>query len=300
MGNSQSVTVKVPGTCGELIQGSLNGKNRLVTCPVKIFSYVTVSFVNHSYQLQHSNLKNSWKAKEALKKVLQHFNLEDLFNKLQFDIHSEIPIAKGMASSTADIVGICLATAKLLTKSISEKTVADIAISIEPSDGTMFNGIAIFDYFRASMFKILGNPPKMKILVIDTGGEIDTIEFNKKDYKKERLSNEAKVKEAIELLKDGLRKNDLNLVGKAATISAICNQKILFKPELERVIETGREFNAYGVNVAHSGTVIGILLNTEFNEFDTLKEEINQAFNKKFKFYITELTNGGGCNESSA
>ena len=36
-------TALVPGTCGELVQGTLSGGNFLVTCPVNWFSRVTVA-----------------------------------------------------------------------------------------------------------------------------------------------------------------------------------------------------------------------------------------------------------------
>jgi hypothetical protein len=45
-----------------------------------------------------------------------------------------------------------------------------------------------------------------------------------------------------------------------SALSARAHQRILPKPQLEKVIGLAREVGALGVNVAHSGTVIGLLL----------------------------------------
>jgi len=39
------VRVKVPGTCGELVQGIKENKNFHITCPVNLFSYVSASLI---------------------------------------------------------------------------------------------------------------------------------------------------------------------------------------------------------------------------------------------------------------
>ena len=63
-----------------------------------------------------------------------------------------------------------------------------------------------------------------------------------------------------ERMKAGLRRGNLADIGYGATLSARVHQRILYKPQLETVIGLAREVEALGVNVAHSGTVIGVLL----------------------------------------
>ena len=65
--------------------------------------------------------------------------------------------------------------------------------------------------------------------------------------------------EAARLIEDGIRCGDPVRIGKGATRSALANQQLLFKPRLEEVLELSKQVGAAGVNVAHSGTVIGIL-----------------------------------------
>ncbi|MBI5574675.1 MAG: hypothetical protein HY919_09065 [Elusimicrobia bacterium] len=283
---NKKITVRTPGTCGELAQGMIDGNYFHITCPVNLFSYVSVK---PSKKIETPSIK--WKSRKAVEKTLKFLG-ESRTPKIQ--IHSEVPIGKGMASSTADITATCLATAKLLQKKISNDDISRIALSIEPTDGTMFKGITLFDHREGKIKEYLGSAPKMKILVVDLGICVDTIEFNKNDFLYEHLSNQKKIKKAFELIKTGIRQNDIYMIGEGATISAILNQKILYKPGLEKILDIGLKLGAVGVNVAHSGGVVGILLNYEFSDMEFLKIKLQEKFKKRFKFYETELINGGG------
>jgi L-threonine kinase len=66
--------------------------------------------------------------------------------------------------------------------------------------------------------------------------------------------------EAVSLIETGLLRGNPLFIGKGATISAIANQEVSFNPYLDDVLAFSAEVGGYGVNVAHSGTVIGILL----------------------------------------
>ena len=45
-------------------------------------------------------------------------------------------------------------------------------------------------------------------------------------------------------------------IGKASTFSSLANESIHKKEGLEKIIEISKNYGAYGVNVAHSGTVV--------------------------------------------
>ena len=281
-----NITVRTPGTCGELAQGVIDGNYFHITCPINLFSYVSVELAKKT-EIPF----NRWKTKKAVEKILKLFG-EKINLKVQ--IESEIPASKGMASSTADIVGVCLATANLLNLKISEDAISKIALSIEPTDGIMFPGIILFDHRKGKIKEYLGPAPKLKILVVDLGVRVDTIEFNKKDFLKEHYINQKKIKKAFELIKTGIRQNDIHLIGKGATMSAICNQEILYKPDLEKILDIGLKMGAVGVNAAHSGGVIGILLDYGFSDTELLKNKLRRKLTHLCKFYETELINGGG------
>ncbi|MCL5959774.1 MAG: hypothetical protein M1358_10780 [Chloroflexi bacterium] len=77
---------------------------------------------------------------------------------------------------------------------------------------------------------------------------------------------EPQIAEAVELVREGLRAGDVSLIGRGATISALANQTVLFKPHLEAVLRLAQKMGAAGVNVGHSGTVIGVLLDPRRND----------------------------------
>lgn len=246
------VTVKAPGSCGELAQGTMNGKNFLITCPIDVYSEVTV-------KTGEDILVNTGpKVVTAIDKTRQYLQIEG--QQFQVQVKSDLPLGKGMASSSADISAACQSIALSAGKVLSPDEIADIALSIEPTDGIFYPGIVLFDHVHGQVRKYLGNALPMCIVIFDVGGEIDTLHFNQRqDLKTLNQENEPAVHQAMSLIMEGLAKKDISLVGKGATISALANQKILYKPHLEEIIAIGLSWGAVGVNIAHSGTVVGVL-----------------------------------------
>lgn len=171
-------------------------------------------------------------------------------------LKSHILKGKGMASATADISAACQAAALACGRKLSEREIADIALSIEPSDATFFKGVVQFDYREGRLIREMGLCPAMQILVYDCGGEVDTMLFNSRnDLVDLQKSNETKIKEALSLFKEGIRLQSLDLIGRAASMSSFANQKILYKKPLDDFYHLGLEQGGKGVICAHSGTV---------------------------------------------
>jgi len=291
----KKITIKVPGSCGELVQGICKGNNFQVTCPIELFSYIHLELADSNKDLQNFYLQE--KSRQALISTLNYFGLSEKDVNLKIEIFSEIPLAKGMGSSSADIIGIILGVSILLDKEISADEVAKLALTIEPTDGIMYEDIVCFDHLKKGLLERIGQPPLLDILVIDPGGWVDTLEFNQReDLVKLRLKNQKDIAQALELVKKGTIEKNIKLIGEGATLSALCNQKILFKKELEEVISTSYKRGVVGVNVAHSGVVLGVLLPPNYSEIENLKKEIVKIYknNKDLKFYETKLIGGGG------
>jgi len=246
------VTVKAPGSCGELAQGTINGRNFLITCPIDVYSEVTVT-TEVSIPLHIGN-----KVQTAIDKTVQYLKIQD--RSFHVSVKSDLPLGKGMASSSADISATCQGIALSVGQQLSPDEIADIALSIEPTDGIFYPGIVLFDHVRGSLRQYLGAAIPMYIAIFDVGGEIDTLNFNKRlDLKKLNEANECQVQQAVNFINKGLITKDISLIGKGATISALANQNILFKPHLDDIINIGLSWGAVGVNIAHSGTVVGVL-----------------------------------------
>ncbi len=231
------------------------------------------------------------KTGRALDLVKKKLNLPDL--GLGFVRESKLPPGKGMGSSTSDIAAAILAAARLFEREISAEEIARLALSIEPSDGIMFPGVVLFDHRGGHWLERLGDPPPFNILVLDPGGVVDTLEFNRQeklDYYNRK--KEPQVRLALQLVKEGLQEGDLEKVARGATESALANQELLPKPHLNQVLNWAEDVGALGVNVAHSGTVMGLFLPPDGNH----PEEVRTFLQKRrphWKYYAAKMISGG-------
>jgi len=288
-------TAICPASCGEIVQGMIGDRNFLITCPVAIYTEVSVELaVNMTADINNDKSPNH-KALSAVKRTLSFFRMEHL--RTSVTVKSEIPRGIGLASSTADITAACLATAQALGKEISNDTIADIALSIEPSDGIMYPGTMLFDHIEGRLRKSLGPIPELDVYIIDTGQRIDTEEFNNVvDLKEKNKQKEPQVKQALKLALRALRRADVKSLGKAMKISAIAHQSILFKPHLYDVIDVSDRYRAVGVNVAHSGSAIGIFFNKGQNPPEAFWDELSrimQSHNVSYRIIKTRTDNKG-------
>lgn len=277
----------VPGSCGELVQGTIEGVDFLVSCPIDLYTEVTVTLNGEDELLSNAN---KVKSLLAAKKIQSLFGLSE-GGLLQ--VKSQLPESKGMASSTADIAAACWAMAEACGREISSLDVAKTALAIEPSDGVMFSGIALFDHRRGSRLKILGSAPPLGVLVFDLGGQIDTVDFNaRKDLRLLNQAKEGKVRAALDLVIQGIKEQNGQLLAQGSTLSALAHQSILSKPNLEEILDEVLKLGAWGINIAHSGTVIGVLFDPDFLDDYSWYARIEKALGRS-ALAACRLINGG-------
>lgn len=261
------ICVKAPGSCGELIQGSIDNEPFLVTCPIDVYSEVTImSDIKSKVDIKE-------KSKLAILGTLKYLKIDTKFDCF-IKLVSSLPEGKGMASSSADISAICQAVALSFNKILTADEISSIAASIEPTDGIFYEGIVKLNHITGRQQEFLGNPPKILIALFDIGGGIDTLSFNRrKDLQTLNQKKEKQVLEALSLVRKGIDTDNIELIGQGATISSLANQKILYKPCLEMMIKIADECGAVGVNIAHSGTIIGLLFN--INQLNGLMKSLH-------------------------
>jgi L-threonine kinase len=244
-----ALTVFAPGSCGELVQGVLDGVSFHVSCPVNVYSRAEVG-----------RSAIGPKAKAAVKAAWAL--LGGPTPSIAVGVYSDLKPAVGMASSTADITAAVAASVAAAGRRITARDIARAALSVEPTDGTLFKGVVAFDHKAGRRLRRLGPAPPMLITYIDTGGAVDTIEYNRAKIRYSR-SQAKSIGLAYELAAAGLRLRDRRLIGRGATLSALVNQAFLPKKELDELIFVARSSGGYGVVVAHSGTVAGIMHDKE-------------------------------------
>ncbi|MDN4524099.1 kinase [Fictibacillus fluitans] len=252
------------GTFGELLQGvrNDNDKDFLVTLPIAKFSHAAFTCIPTvdslaiypSNKLKSLNLANN---------ILRHYNLPAGGHLY---IHSNLPIGKGFASSSADLVAVIRAISDCFQIHIPLETAQSFLAEIEPTDGVMYEGVVSFYHREVELCKFIGQLPPLSIVGIDEGGIVDTVEFNRIP---KNFSSVDKVYYE-ELLKDltiAIESGNEEAIGRVSTISAMMHQKIRPKRTLNHVLAICEEVKGLGIAIAHSGTCIGILLSNSDYQF---------------------------------
>jgi L-threonine kinase len=198
-----------------------------------------------------------------------------------------------MGSSTADVAGAIVATAGLARGPLDLRTVARLALSVEPTDGSFFPGIVCFDHREGLILEPLGEALPLAILVLDCGGRVDTVAFNRVDRRSLLAGMEGQFREALAMVRAGIAQRDAWLVGAGASLSAECNQRILPKPFLPAVRREGRDVGAVGVCVAHSGTVVGLLLEAGRDDLSQIRDRMVRRLPGLQRTWLTRLVGGG-------
>ncbi|HBG4155821.1 cobalamin biosynthesis protein [Clostridioides difficile] len=279
-----------PASCGEFVQGIIDDEEYLCSYAIDMYSKVYIE-----EKLVDINL-GRYKSRLAIEKVFERFNLPKKYTKnISLNINSKIPVGKGMASSTADIGATIKATLSLIDKDLSSEEISKLAAEIEPTDSIFIDKNSIFNPLNGTVIKYLGNLTNAKVVILEPNKVLDTMKIRlRQDYNKLKVENKEVIKKAFALLEEGLKKNNLSLVGEACTLSSLANENIEKKEYLNEIIKISKKYGAYGVNIAHSGTVVGILIDKSMNDkkmIDALCESnINSVYNK---IYTQNIINGG-------
>ena len=290
-----SATVRAPGVCGELAQGVVEGIHFLVTCPIDFYARVKVDIYSDGPGVEAP--EDCGKSVAAVRRTLAQLKRAKVRAKLT--INNPIPRGKGMGSSSADLAAAIAATALALGEELTPYQIAQIALSIEPTDGVMMPGIALFDHRAGVIRESLGPPPPMEIVALDLGGTVDTVQFNMVDRFGRWQSVSDQTAEALRLLRKGIADQDPALVGQGASISAEASKTVLAKPRLAEVQEFAKSVGAVGVNVGHSGTIMGVLLDARERRGKSTYHKAIEAFPDADAVYHFRLL-GGGVQQVSA
>lgn len=250
-----------PASCGEFVQGFLDKEEYLSSYAIDMFSIATLEEKKENINLGPK------KSRKAIEKVFERFNIPlDECKNISLEINSNIPVGKGMASSTADIGATIRATLSILNKKLSNEEISCIASEIEPTDSILLYKNSIFNPINGRVKKYLSTLDNGSVIILEPNDILETSRIRSNpNYLDIKLENKSIINKSFNLLEKGLREKDLKLIGKACTLSSLANENIHKKPYLNEIIEISNKMGAYGVNIAHSGTVIGILIDNKMD-----------------------------------
>ncbi|MGA4841750.1 kinase [Streptomyces sp. G45] len=176
-------------------------------------------------------------------------------------IDSTLPEGKGLASSSADLVATARAVANALGEPMPPRRIETYLARIEPTDGVLYPSVVAFHHRSVRLRARLGSLPSMAVVSVDEGGSVDTVAFNALP-KPFTAADKRRYAHLLDRITTAVARRDLAEVGRVATASARMNQVLRHKWSLEPLIGICEEIGGLGVVVGHSGTALGILLDT--------------------------------------
>ncbi len=253
-----NVKVQIPASCGELVQGYLDGNEFLINAPIPLFAEATLSYSECAFNKVMLEKKGFQKASQAVNNLIKQFNITSSYFNLE--INSTIPRNKGLSSSTADVAAAILAVASAFRKNLAYDEISQLIIDVDgSSDAVFMEGITQINQLKGCICQQFYNIPNISFIIVDAGGEIKTQEFDRSLARWVAKKHEFSLKRALELLQKGFYEQNPILIAHAATISARINQCIHYKAPFHILLEGTREFGGLGVNCAHTGTVLGVI-----------------------------------------
>lgn len=278
----QIATATGPGTCGELAQGPWEGREVMITCPVALHATARVMLCpGHGRLHTPADAPRTRSALEALPPAAE----QDLW----LELDNPLPRGRGMASSTADLCTALAARLALEGRHLSARELARRVLAVEPSDGIMLPGIALFDHREGTVMESLAEAPPLWVLCLDFGGRVDTLRFNAHPPE----PHDPQAADAVAEVHAGLRENDLKKIAAGATASALARQSRLPHPALDEVRRLAEKTGAMGLNRAHSGTVLGLLFDDPERAEDAGKRILAKALPGLGEAHCLALTRGG-------
>lgn len=248
---------------GELLQGVFEDDSGRLHRGLITLPFAALKAIATFWPRQHPGIKtrpaNRTKAARAAELTLRHLGVEGGGGDLT--IESAIPIGHGYGSSTADVIATVRAVAASAGVTLHHSSVARLAVAAEgASDAIGFGEWALlFAHREGHIIEHFGAefPP---LAVVGFRGSndppIDTLGFPRARYDSEEI-------ETFRVLRGlayrAIRQQDPRLLGRVATVSAHISQRRLRKPRFDAVRQIAEDHGACGIQVAHSGTLIGVL-----------------------------------------
>lgn len=264
-----------PAHHGELLQGVFEDdtgrlRRALVTLPQPNLGSRAAFFPSQSY-LGIVGSPGLTKVRRAAVLALREFSTHPSPAKGgQIEIFSNVPTGVGMGSSTSDVTATIRAVADYHGVSLSRTEVGRLAVLAElASDSIMIDDrVVLFAHRDGVVIETFGfRLPPMVVLGcnVDPQAQVDTLRLKPAEYDDDEIA-------AFKVLRAGMRRavatEDVALLGRVATASARINQRFLPKDLLEPLIELCRDHGGCGVQIAHSGTVAGIIFDARQPDLD--------------------------------
>ncbi len=191
-------------------------------------------------------------------------------------IVSNVPLRWGCGSSTTDVLATIRAVADVFDTPLQPEWIARLSVASEfASDSLMYGPqrAVLFAQRRGNVLADLGGPlPAVTTLGFNTENDrgVETLSLPPMPYSAWEVEA---FQPMLGLLRRAVEQQDASLLGRVATASTVITQRHRPKRFVPQILRLAEDVGAAGVQVAHSGTVAGLL----FASGDAVVARIEQA-----------------------
>ena len=268
---------------GELMQGMLPDNTSFLLSNKSSTVFKTTVKITDAIPHQGLKLKEkSTMAADLFFSKLPEYKKSLHWSDLHIEQQSNIPIGKGLSSSSADVLSILQALNIFYDAGSSVNHLYELASIVEPTDPCLHEENLIFNQNNGRIIHAL--PPLDYSLIYfntENGITIDTQDFhsNIKYSSIQKKTLEYNLREAMNAFKLG----NYTLLFQSLRASALVSEEFLPKNKFELLLDFSMEKNC-GIFVAHTGTYMGLVVKP--TQLDVLRDEATEFINTHWSTQI--------------
>ncbi|XJS10953.1 hypothetical protein ACF3NG_01430 [Aerococcaceae bacterium WGS1372] len=250
---NKMVKVAFPASCGELVQGKIGNERFLCSYAIDCYSNVTVQTKQN--QNNHKLGDKSKSLISVLKAMNETIHVE--WDKVEVIIDNDIPYEKGMGSSTADLAGLSIALFEFFDVEWNSDIIAKLLTRVEATDSLVYPSLTLMNPDNGESFQRFIQDKYYSVACLIPDQAMNTVTLLSA-YTERKWDTKA----YTALLSDTVQAFNTQSIDNLIVVaeqSARLNDTILPKPFLEELLLLKATDGVIGVNVSHTGTVIGVI-----------------------------------------
>ncbi|RII13149.1 L-threonine kinase [Streptomyces sp. YIM 130001] len=186
-------------------------------------------------------------------------------------IRSGIPLGLGMGSSTSDVIASVRAVADAFGHRLAPPAIARLAVRAELACDPLMHDRRpqLFAQREGQVLEVFGEalPPVVVVgCALGGGAPVDTLSLPEPRYDRTDVRHFERLRRQ---LRRAVAHRSPALLGAVATASARIGQQRLHHSEFSTLTRIAGRHGALGVQIAHSGSVAGVLLDPHASSFRT-------------------------------
>jgi L-threonine kinase len=272
---------------GEIVQGRLtNGQDFLCTLPVDLWStcHLTCTPIDGPLVVECELPKS----RDMVLFTLERLGIARGFH-VAIEFTRNIPIGKGLSSSTADMLAAIRATQEVFGFLLTETFVSSVMALIEPHDALHYNSSVAYNHRTGVLLEDFGYIPQCWVVIADHGGEVNTIHYNA-----DLSFTAARMRQydiLLERLSEAMSVGDDHEIARCASASAALHAEATESDFLRHALEIESDIGAMGTIATHSGTCAGFLFaaDLETDEVEAVAEDVGARLGHHV-FFTRSLT----------